>query len=289
MKNEKIVVRICFSAFFVNLILFFTKLYISLSANSISIFSDGINNLADSMSCILSGVFVLAAVSINKKEPEFTIGKAEQILSFVLSVIVFAVGAGFAYSSAERLMYPTPIWFSSVYFAVILVTAVVKAGMFVVLRCFEKKTNSAVLAVMKTDSLMDAAITMVTLISFTVTRYTDFTVDAFAGIAISIFIIAESAVLVRQSLFGLLNIVSAKDRSVLKNEIINNSDFKIIKIEYNVVSQDEKYAYVFLNLDEKQTLCDVSEMFADIKSNIFEKTGIKALLVINEDIEKQEA
>lgn len=138
MKNEKTVVKVCFAAFFVNLILFFVKLYISLSSNSISIFSDGINNLADSMSCVLSAVFILAAVNISKKEPDFTIGKAEQLLSFVLSVAVFAVGVGFAYSSAERLMYPTSIWFTSVYFALILVTVLVKTAMFVFLRFFCK-------------------------------------------------------------------------------------------------------------------------------------------------------
>ena len=52
--KNKAVVRICLFAFFLNFILFAVKLYVGLSSNIISIYSDGINNLFDSLSVMVT-------------------------------------------------------------------------------------------------------------------------------------------------------------------------------------------------------------------------------------------
>ena len=49
-KNDKITVITCAAAFALNVALFSVKLYVGLCANSISIYSDAVNNMFDSLS-----------------------------------------------------------------------------------------------------------------------------------------------------------------------------------------------------------------------------------------------
>lgn len=277
LKKENYVFKTCCFTLFINLVLFFVKLYVSLSSNSISIFSDAINNLADSLSCALSAVLVTVCAKLSSKSENNLAGKIEQLLSFVLACVVFAVGLSFAYSSAERLMYPSPVCFSQLYFVLIAVTALIKLLMFLYFRKTYKKTSSSVMRVMKTDSLTDTCVTVVSLISFTLTKYTNITFDAFAGIFISVFIIAESIKLIKSSLFALLNTVSQKDKDKIEKIISANTDIKPQSIEYNVRSEEEIFSYI--SFEESALNEEFIKTLKKIKTEIFEETGIKVKII----------
>ena len=225
-----------------NLALFSVKLYIGLAVNSISIFSDGINNLGDSLSCVLAVACMAFALKNQRQGNGNVNAKLEQVLSFLLSLVVLFVGAYFFYSSVERLMYPTPIWYSRLYFWVIAGTVAVKVFMSVFFHVNFKSTRSSTLRVMRTDSILDCGVTSVTLVSFILTKYTQFTVDAFAGIAISIFIVVEAALLVRSSLFGLLNYVRKETREKLRAALEEAG--KVKSIEYSVTEEEKINCFV---------------------------------------------
>lgn len=212
MKKERKISLVCAFGSAVNLILFFVKLYVGLSANSISIFSDSMNNLFDFLSCVLGAVCMSYALWLKERKMPFSAEKIQQLVSFVLSVAVVAVGFSFAYSSAERLMYPTPVWFSLRYFFIIIATALAKLLLYFFFWHQNKKLKSSVIKVMKTDSLTDFFVTAVVLVSFAVTRITDFSADAFAGIIISVFIIIQSVKLLKESVCGLLDMPEKQQR-----------------------------------------------------------------------------
>lgn len=175
----------------VNLILFFTKLYIGLSVNSIAIYTDALNSLADSAICIAAVIgFYLISSEASKKYP-FGTGKAEDLLSLTISAIIVVTGSAFAFISLERLMYPVPVWFSSVYAAVIAATAVVKLLLAFFFRAASKKNKSYSVKGFATDSFLDFFITLCTLISFTLSEKSSFSVDGVAGMIISIVLIIQ--------------------------------------------------------------------------------------------------
>ena len=141
----------CFFAVGANLILFFTKLYIGLGANSIAIYSDGINNLFDCVSALVSIVCLSFLWNRTDLSSRSYISKAEDMLTFIISVIISFTGFYFAYSSAERLMYPTTVSYRTKYLYILVATAIAKLIMFAVLRFLNKKGNSDILRVMSTD------------------------------------------------------------------------------------------------------------------------------------------
>ena len=127
MKNTT--VRICSLGIVFNAVLFFTKLYVGLSSNSISIYSDSVNNLFDCLCATVSLCLLLSVIKSNSFSKKALYGRTEYLLSFCLCVVVFLTGAIFLYSSLERLMYPTPIWYTDKYFYILLSTAVCKLFM----------------------------------------------------------------------------------------------------------------------------------------------------------------
>ncbi|MCM1363977.1 MAG: cation diffusion facilitator family transporter [Ruminococcus sp.] len=280
MKREKGVINICCVAAVLNLLLFFVKLYVSLSANSISIFSDAINNLADSLSCVVSIGCMAISIKLMRKGTDYLCGKIEQLLSLGLSVIVAVVGISFAYSSLERFMYPTPIWFTTKYFAMITLTAMIKLLMFFVLRLKAKKNNSAVIRVMQADSLMDFFVTSVTLVSFVATQYTDFMIDAFAGLIISVIIIISAIKLIKSNLFGVINFVPEQKRNIVEKSVEKMKRCEVSKITYSVESETETTAYVSVGFDGESTIEQMKNEI-DTLTKSCESAGINVRVIID--------
>lgn len=273
-KKDMTVIRSCFFACFVNLVLCFTKLYVSLSANSVSIFSDAVNNAADSLSCVLSAVFTLLALKALHSGAQFEKRRLSHLLSFVLAAIVFTVGVSFAVSSLERLMYPSPVWFSYGYFIAIFITVLIKAFLFLFFSKVYQKTASPVLRVMKTDSLTDCCITAVTLVSFTLTRYTEFAADAFAGLFVSVFILVQSVILMKESVSALIDIIPKKTKNFFESALCKAGiEWESIRYE----STDESItAYISISQGQQAQL---SSIFEKLK-NIEDKTGVLSKLVV---------
>lgn len=272
-----------------NLLLFGVKLYVGLSANSICIWSDAMNNLADALSCMLSLGFLLLVLRLGDRLQSEIAEKGEQLLSFLLSLVVAGVGVSFAWSSLERLMYPTPVWFSVKHFFIVLFTALVKLGMYFFYRAFARRTRSDVLRVMQADSLMDCFITTATLLSFTMTRYFSFAVDAVFGLAISIFLFVGAAKLIRIHLRALLGIVPAATRAGVTSCI---SSCKVLanceKIQYYIGKDNAITAFVFAQTAEPADGVPLQEALAQLAAETAAQTGVRLHFVLSDPAEKNQ-
>lgn len=220
---------ICSAAAFVNLLLFFVKLYIAVSSNSISIYVDSLNSLSDTLVCIIGVVgFCIAAMPANEKYP-FGFGKAEELVNLMLSVVILFTGLAFVYTSLQRLMYPVPVWFSVKYAVVIGCTAVVKLFMAFFFRRSEKKYSSEVIKNLGVDSILDFFVSLCIVISFTLTNYIGYSVDAITGIVTSLVIIVCGA----KSLFASCKILTGRrnDKRCEKALAVLSSNKSVTKIE----------------------------------------------------------
>lgn len=201
----------------VNLLLFGVKLYIGLSLNSISIYSDGINNLFDSLS---GGLALGCLLFIGTDKGLFgrvLVKNCENLLSFVMSVIVGIAGFSFAYSSLERLMYPTPVWYREKYFYILIVTALIKLAMHFVFRFLGRKSPSPVIKVMAFDSLLDFFVTAVTVMTLIASKRGSYSFDAFCGIVISLIILISAVKMVISSVSKLTGYVPKAKRETIQD------------------------------------------------------------------------
>ncbi len=211
-------------AFTVNLLLFAVKLYTGLSVNSISIYSDAVNNLFDSLSGMLAFLCLMLLSRDKSPGAKAVISNCENLLSFIMSVIVGITGFAFAYSSLERLMYPTPVWYRKKYLYLLIVTAGIKLCMHFIFKALGKKSPSPVLGVMAFDSLLDFFITAVTVMSLAVSSYGSYSIDAFCGIGISLVIIVSAVKMIFSSASKLIGFLPKEKREKLHNMLCEAAD-----------------------------------------------------------------
>lgn len=220
MKNKYITLGTAL-AFTANFLLFAVKLYIGLSVNSISIYSDGVNNLFDSLSGLLSFIclsLLLKGATLSSKS---LIKKSEELLSFIVSMAVGITGFSFAYSSAERLMYPTPVWYQKKYLYILCATAAVKLILHFIFRYLYKKSSSTLLKAISLDCILDFFITGVTVLSLILSSKGTYSIDAFCGIGISIFLIVSAIRMIIFSVKSLLCFVPKEKRHELEKEVFD--------------------------------------------------------------------
>lgn len=175
----------------VNLLLFFVKLYIGLSTNSVAIYADSLNSMTDCAVCmaVIIGIYLSSA----KKTADYPFGKgrAEELTELLVSAVILISGGAFAYISFERIMYPVPVWYSTAYAVIIAATAAVKLALSFFFSKVSAKLGSDSIRAISTDSRLDFFITLCTLISFTLSSAASFSVDGIAGMIISVLLIAE--------------------------------------------------------------------------------------------------
>lgn len=268
MENMRKVIRVCSGLVIANFLLFGTKLYIGLSVNSISIFSDAINNFFDSLSVLLAAVVLSAMLKTADKNSKNILSKTEQLFSFLISIIVVLTGFYFAYSSLERFLYPTPVWYTPLYLGVLIATALVKLGLFFAIRGGNRKLHSPVLQVVSADSLLDFFITAMTVLTLLLSSAGHFSFDALFGLIISIVIIVSAVKIVISSGAILINYVPGKKREEV-NRILENA-VSVKEIRY--LRDDEKTeGLVFA----EKLNCDVSVLIQEIA----DKTGINMFFI----------
>lgn len=265
---------VCGFAFLSNLILFIIKLYIGLSCNSISIYSDGINNMFDGISALLTAVCLGLLGKKLLIGSASTLKRTEELLSLVLSTLVLISGGYFAYTSLERLIYPTPIWFSMKYLHLLGATALFKLLMFLVFRFAGKKSDSQVIKIMAYDCVLDFFITSVTIVSLWVSAKGSFSLDAFCGLFISAVIITGAVKILFSFIKKVIGYVPAETREriavILEDEGIAISDVELF-FEHN----DRITGYISFEISQQREKAELLYDRIKEETDIVMKTVIK--------------
>lgn len=235
MNKQKQITAVTAIGAAINLALFFIKLYIGLSVNSVAVYADAINNLFDSLTCLACAA-VFAAFSKKKADYPYGSGKAEELMEFIISVFILAAGFGFAYASLERILYPIPVWHSTVYSSVIAVTAGIKLLLFFMFRAYSKKKLSPVIDGFVSDSLLDFMITLCTFVSLLLGEHLNFSADGFAGVIIGVILTVHG---IRSALSSAVRLIGKRDIGLCDKvtEILESFD------EIIAVAELENHSY----------------------------------------------
>ena len=181
MKNIKLAaVGIGFG---VNFALFAVKLYIGISTASLTIYCDAINNLGDTLACVVGFIGFMLIKKLGEKPSE----RAQSLMTFVISIFIAATGIYFVYNGLGRLMYPIPVNFSTKYAIALTSTIIVKIVLGIIFYRSDKRDSSPVLKAFLLDSFLDCFITLSALMSLFLVSKLNYAVDgAFAVITGSI-------------------------------------------------------------------------------------------------------
>ncbi len=204
-----------------------------LSVNSISIYSDAVNNLFDCLSGLLAFVCLMLVSRDRSFGAKALIKNCENLLTLIMSVIVGISGFYFAYSSVERLMYPTPLWYREKYLYILIFTAAAKLAMHFIFKRLYKKSASPLIKVMSFDSLLDFFITAVTVVSLIASTYATYSVDAYCGIGIGSVVFVSAVKMIASGVKKLIGFVPKDSREFLSQRLTDSLGGHAIEdIEY---------------------------------------------------------
>lgn len=188
-----------------NLFLFVLKLVSGIIMNSISVMSDGFNNLSDCLSCLLTLFgYRLAAKPADKEHP-FGHGRMEYIVSFVVAIIIFIVTYELFTESIRKIIHPEKVTFNGVLFVLLLASVLVKLWLSSFNRKIGKKIDNLAMITTAQDSRNDVYVTLITLFAMIMTAFTDnFPFDGMAGVVLSCFLFWSGVEIARTIITRLL-------------------------------------------------------------------------------------
>ena len=109
-----------------NVILCAAKILTGIFAGSIAIIADGINNLADASSSIITLVGFKLASKPESEEHPYGHARIEYISGMIVSVLIVVVGVELFKSSVEKILHPEPLEFSISIVVVLLLAIGIK-------------------------------------------------------------------------------------------------------------------------------------------------------------------
>lgn len=197
----------------VNSFLAVGKIVLGIISGAISVLADGLNNLTDCGSSIISTVsFKLSSKPADKEHP-YGHERIEYVCSLAVAFLILLVAFETIMESINKIITPIGVDFSIALVLVLALSILAKLCLFVYYRAVAKKINSDILKATATDSLTDCISTFVVLVSLCLYKFTGVNVDGYAGILVAAFI-AYSAVGILKEMFSKL-IGQAVDEQML--------------------------------------------------------------------------
>ena len=201
-----------------NVLLSAGKLLAGTLSGAVSITADGLNNLTDAASSLVTLLgFRLAERPADEEHP-FGHARMEYLSGLFVSVLILLVGAELARSSFEKILHPEPVAFSALSFAVLGASILVKLWMALFNTKLGRKIDSATMKAAAADSLSDCISTSVVIICMFIQLFSGFELDSYAGIIVALFILYTGFNTFKDSLTPLLG---TKPKKELVEEIEN--------------------------------------------------------------------
>lgn len=180
------------------------KLIVGHMTSSMSITADGLNNLSDGASSIVTLLgFKLAEKPADRKHP-YGHARIEYIAGLTVAVMILFIGLELGKSSVEKLINPEPIEFSFTAVWVLCASILVKLFMMLFNLKMGRRINSNALLATAADSRNDVMTTSAVLAASIVEHFYDVRIDGVMGIAVSLFILYSGIKLAGETMSPLL-------------------------------------------------------------------------------------
>lgn len=189
-----------------NVILFVIKIIIGISASSIAITADAINNITDAASSVVTLLgFKLSEKPADDKHP-YGHARIEYITGFIVSLIITVLGVQFFKDSIISIIDGQPSEYSVAAIAVLVIAIVIKLWQASFYKAVGKHIASQSLIATATDSRNDVISTTAVLVGAVISKYCNIVLDGYLGLAIAIFIIYSGIKLIIETADPILGV-----------------------------------------------------------------------------------
>ena len=260
-----------------NIILFCAKFVIGTFANSISIISDGFNNLSDCASCIVTMFgYKMAAKPADKDHP-FGHGRMEYLTSLIIAMVILVVGVELFTGSVDKIIHPEALKFSMVALIVLVISILMKLWMGLFNRKLGRTVDSSVMLATSKDSLNDVFATTATLVALVASIFTTAPLDGIMGLVVSVMILVSGFGIVRETVDELLGQPASPELVASLKELVDECPYSLGMHDLIIHSYGpgNLIGSVHIEVDGKENIMDIHDAIDELERNIYDELCIR--------------
>lgn len=265
---------------FSNLFLFVIKFVIGTIVHSVSIQADGVNNLTDAGSNIISILsFHLANKSADKDHP-FGHERTETIASLFVGILILVLGFETAKESISKVIHPGSIDFRIASVIILLISIIVKFWMYAYNKKLSKTYDSSLLEATALDSISDVCGTTAVLVSTLLSPVLHFNLDGYMGIVVSGIILYGAYGLLRDMINSLIGeapdpelVHNIVDRIMAHPAILGVHDMMLHNYGPNKI-----FASAHVEVDSSKDIFETHDHIDNIEREVKENMNIDLVL-----------
>lgn len=263
-----------------NLFLFVIKFVIGTIVHSVSIQADGVNNLTDAGSNIISILSFHFANKPADKDHPFGHERTETIASLFVGILILVLGFETVKESISKVIHPGSIDFRLASVIILLVSIIVKFWMYTYNKKLSKTYDSSLLEASALDSISDVCGTMAVLVSTLLSPVLHFNLDGYMGIVVSGIILYGAYGLLRDMINSLIGeapdpelVHNIVDRIMAHPAILGVHDMMLHNYGPNKI-----FASAHVEVDSSKDIFETHDHIDNIEREVKENMNIDLVL-----------
>lgn len=257
----------------VNILLSIVKLVIGIIANSISIISDALNNITDVGSSVVTMIgFKISQKKIDKDHP-WGHGRMEYITAFIVDIIILMVGFELLKSSIDKIIHPELPTVNNVTIIILVIAVLTKLWLFLFYKKIAKMIDSNAIKGNAYDSISDSISTLVVLISAVVAKLCGVSIDGYASLIVSVFILFTGYKAIKETVDLLLGM--KPDPEFIKDIEDEAKKYEMISGIHDIMVHDygpgRKIVSFHAEVPADGDICKVHDIIDQMEQDLFEK------------------
>ena len=281
MDRIKVIFRTSIIGIICNVFLALFKVLIGMISHSIAIIMDGVNNLSDAASSLITIVgATLAGKSADKKHP-FGYGRMEYMSSLIIAAIVLYTGITSLVESIKKIINPELPDYSVL--SLVIITVAIGVKIFLGLYTQKKgaEVNSDALVASGKDAINDVFVSAATLAAALIFKFTGLKLEAYLAAIISIIIIKAGGEILKETVSKILGEPSDVQLGIDIKKAIK--EFPKVHGAYDLILNDygpETYmGSVHVEVDDTLTTSELDELTRDIMNKVREEFNVNLTAV----------
>ena len=272
-SRETTIVRTSIIGILVNVLLAAFKAAIGLITHSIAVTLDAVNNLSDALSSVITIVGTKLAGKLPDKKHPLGYGRIEYLSAMIVSALVLYAGITSLVESIKSIISPEKPDYSVVSLIIVGSAVVAKLLLGTYVKRTGKRVNSASLEASGSDAMFDSIISASVLLCALIYIAFGLSLEAYAGVIISIVIIRSGVEMLCDTLDDILGKrYDPEELQAIKNTIAEDPDVcGVYDLILHAYGPDRNVGSVHVEVRDEMTATEIDKMERRISKNVYEK------------------
>lgn len=260
-----------------NVLLAAVKMGIGLLFGAIAIVADGINNLTDSLSSVITLVgFRLSAAQADEEHP-YGHGRMEYIAAMLIAMLMAMVGFTLAQESFPKIFHPEEASSSWLVYLTLVLSVGIKLWQGLFYRSMGKAIGSDALRANFKDSINDVISTSAVLVSVLITPLLGYNTDGIMGLGVALFIMYSGVMLMKETIQPLLGEGADGDLADRIKEAVMAYDgiVGVHDLQVHNYGPGRMFASVHAEVPAEQDILESHDIIDNIERELQRQMGIQ--------------